>query len=132
MGSFVRFRSARPTNDLRALERFYVDALGCARLGAFEDHEGFDGLIVGASDGSWQVEFVRVRGAAAAPAPSDEHLLVFYVADRAALAEHDAALRAAGHAPVAPHNPYWQRHGMTYVDPDGYRVVVAVPPGAAA
>jgi catechol 2,3-dioxygenase-like lactoylglutathione lyase family enzyme len=125
--AFVRFRSARPTNDLRAVERFYVEALGCVRLGAFDDHAGFDGLIVGAPDASWQVEFVRERGVTAPRAPSREHLLVFYVADRAAIAAREAAMRAAGHAPVEPHNPYWLRHGVTFVDPDGYHVVVAVP-----
>jgi catechol 2,3-dioxygenase-like lactoylglutathione lyase family enzyme len=128
--AFVRFRSARPTNDLRAIERFYVEALGCARLGAFGDHEGFDGLIVGAGDGSWQAEFVREHGVTAPRAPTDEHLLVFYVADRAVLAEREAAMRRAGHAPVEPHNPYWLRYGVTFEDPDGYPVVIAVPPAA--
>jgi catechol 2,3-dioxygenase-like lactoylglutathione lyase family enzyme len=127
MPDFVRFRSARPSNDLRALERFYVEALGCTRLGAFTDHEGFDGLIVGAADASWQVEFVRERGVTAPPAPSDEHLLVFYVADRGALDGREAALRAAGHMPVEPNNPYWLRHGVTFADPDGYRVVITLP-----
>jgi catechol 2,3-dioxygenase-like lactoylglutathione lyase family enzyme len=128
--TFVRFRSARPTNDLRAIERFYVEALGCARLGGFEDHEGFDGLIVGAADGSWQVEFVREHGVTAPRAPTDEHLLVFYVADRLMLAEREAAMRGAGHLPVESHNPYWQRHGVTFEDPDRYHVVIAVPHGA--
>jgi catechol 2,3-dioxygenase-like lactoylglutathione lyase family enzyme len=128
MAGFVRFRSARPTNDLRALERFYVEALGCARLASFEDHEGFDGLIVGATDGAWQVEFVREHGVVAPRAPTHEHLLVFYVTDRAALAERESALRAAGHAPAEPHNPYWLRHGVTFADPDGYPVVIAVSP----
>jgi catechol 2,3-dioxygenase-like lactoylglutathione lyase family enzyme len=128
MADFIRFRSARPANDLRALERFYVDALGCSRLGGFENHEGFDGLIVGTPDGSWQVEFVREHGVTAPRAPTHEHLLVFYVADRAALAERESALRAAGHAPAKPHNPYWLRHGVTFADPDGYPVVIAVSP----
>jgi catechol 2,3-dioxygenase-like lactoylglutathione lyase family enzyme len=127
MADFIRFRSARPSNDLRALERFYVEALGCTRLGAFEDHEGFEGLIVGAADGVWQVEFVREQGVTAPRAPTDEHLLVFYVADRAAQAEREAAMRAAGHVPIEPHNPYWQRCGVTFADPDGYPVVIAVP-----
>jgi catechol 2,3-dioxygenase-like lactoylglutathione lyase family enzyme len=128
MSAYVRFRSARPSNDLRALERFYVEALGCARLGAFEGHDGIDGLIVGAVDAAWQVEFVREHGVTAPRAPTDEHLLVFYVADRAALAEREAAMRRAGHTPIEPHNPYWLRYGVTFADPDGYPVVVAVPP----
>jgi catechol 2,3-dioxygenase-like lactoylglutathione lyase family enzyme len=128
VGDFVRFRSARPTNDLRALERFYVDALGCARLGAFTDHEGFDGLIVGATDGAWQVEFVREHGVTAPRAPTPEHLLVFYVADRQALAERAAAMDRAGWPRIEPHNPYWLQWGVSYADPDGYPVVLAVPP----
>jgi catechol 2,3-dioxygenase-like lactoylglutathione lyase family enzyme len=127
VSGFVRFRSARPANDLRAIERFYVDALGCTRVGAFEDHEGFDGLILGSPDASWQVEFVRERGVTAPRSPTPEHLLVFYVADRAALAVREVAMRTAGHAPVEPHNPYWLRHGLTFSDPDGYHVVIAVP-----
>jgi len=126
--AYVRFRSARPANDLRAIERFYVEALGCARLGAFDDHDGFDGLIVGAPDASWQVEFVRERGVVAPRAPTDEHLLVFYVADRAALDTRAAAMDAAGCERVAPHNPYWARYGVTYRDPEGYPVVIALTP----
>jgi hypothetical protein len=33
-------------------------------------------------------------------------------------------LRSAGHAPVAAFNPYWDRTGITFEDPDGYRVVL--------
>ena len=127
---FVRLRSARPANDLAALERFYVGALGCARLGAFEGHDGFDGLIVGAADGTWQVEFVREHGVTAPRAPTNEHLLVFYVGDRVALDACCAAMDRAGCERVAPHNPYWRRHGVTYADPEGYPVVVAAMPGA--
>jgi len=130
MANYLRFRSARPANDLRAVERFYVDALGCTRLGSFDGHDGFDGLIVGAPDGAWQIEFVREHGVIAPHAPTDEHLLVFYVADRAALAEREVSMRAAGHSPIEPHNPYWLRHGLSFADPDGYRIVIAVPPGA--
>jgi catechol 2,3-dioxygenase-like lactoylglutathione lyase family enzyme len=127
---FARFRSARPSDRLAQLRRFYVDALGCSVLGEFSQHAGFDGLIIGDVEGSWQVEFVHEHGVTSVPVPSPEHLLVFYVADRAALAGRVAAMAAAGHAQVTPHNPYWSRHGVTFSDPDGYHVVVAVPPGA--
>ena len=63
-------------------------------------------------------------------APSREHLLVFYVADRAALAHPIGALDAAGFAQVAPNNPYWVQFGATFADPNGYHVVIAVPPGS--
>ncbi len=126
---FTRFRSARPSDRLDELRRFYVEGLGCNWLGGFENHEGFSGLIVGSPDGAWQVEFVHEAGRPAPPVPSDEHLLVFYVADRAALDECVARMAAAGWLRCAPHNPYWARHGAAYEDPDGYPVVIAVPHG---
>jgi hypothetical protein len=33
-------------------------------------------------------------------------------------------LERAGYAPVAAFNPYWDRRGRTFEDPDGYRVVL--------
>ena len=32
-------------------------------------------------------------------------------------------MRGAGFEPVASFNPYWDREGVTFEDPDGYRVV---------
>jgi hypothetical protein len=124
---FARLRSARPSDRLAELRRFYVDALGCQVLGEWVDHDGFDGLVVGDASGSWQVEFIHEQARPAAPVPSDEHLLVFYLPSRCALAERVASMDAAGCKRVAPNNPYWSRHGVTYVDPDGYHVVLAVP-----
>jgi catechol 2,3-dioxygenase-like lactoylglutathione lyase family enzyme len=128
---YVRFRSARPTDRLPALRRFYVDALGLAVLAEWTDHEGFDGLVVGDAASGWQAEFIHEHAHPAPPPPGPEHLLVFYVADRAALSARSAAMDAAGCRRVQPNNPYWSRCGVTYEDPDGYAVVIAVPPGAA-
>ena len=125
----TKFRSARPSDRLPELRRFYVDALGCMLLAEWSDHEGFDGLVVGDVSGAWQVEFLREHARAAVQVPSNEHLLVFYLADRAALTQRAAALDAAGHTRAEPNNPYWSRHGVTFVDPDGYHVVLAVPHG---
>jgi len=33
-------------------------------------------------------------------------------------------MRAAGFVLTSSSNPYWERRGKTFVDPDGYRVVV--------
>ncbi len=126
---YVRFRSARPTDRLPALRRFYVDGLGLAVLAEWTDHEGFDGLVVGDAQAGWQAEFIHEHAHPAPASPGPEHLLVFYVADRTALAERASTLQAAGHAAVQPNNPYWSRCGVTFEDPDGYAVVIAVPPG---
>jgi len=122
----VRLRSARPTDDLAALERFYT-ALGCEVVGRFEDHAGFDGLILGAPGQAWQIEFVRERGIAAPCAPSPEHLLVFYLDDENELHARARALLGIGAREVAPHNPYWSACARCFEDPDGYVAVLSLP-----
>ncbi len=117
-------RVARPSDDLAALVAFYRDALGFELIASFEDHAGFDGVMLGHPDQPYHLEFTRERGAPAGRAPSAEHLLVFYLADEAAWNEALARLERAGAAPVRSHNPYWDAHGVTVEDPDGYRIVL--------
>jgi hypothetical protein len=33
-------------------------------------------------------------------------------------------MNAAGYKPVKSYNPYWDDKGVTFEDPDGYRVVL--------
>jgi hypothetical protein len=33
-------------------------------------------------------------------------------------------MRDAGFEPVAAFNPFWDRNGVTFEDPDGYRIVL--------
>jgi catechol 2,3-dioxygenase-like lactoylglutathione lyase family enzyme len=122
----VRLRSARPTNDLAALERFYT-ALGCEVVGRFEDHQGFDGLILGGRDAAWQIEFVRERGVTAPRAPTPEHLLVFYLDDENELHRRAERLIGLGARELAAHNPYWAACARCFEDPDGYVAVLSLP-----
>jgi hypothetical protein len=39
-------RTARPTSDVAASRRFYEELVGLPVLFAFEDHDGFDGVIL--------------------------------------------------------------------------------------
>ncbi|SMX43556.1 VOC family protein [Maliponia aquimaris] len=117
-------RVARPTDDIDALVTFYRDGLGFDLLGRFRDHDGFDGVMLGHPRAPWHLEFTRETGRPAGGAPSPEHLLVLYLPDRAAWQAAVGRMRAAGHDPVAAHNPYWDRNGVTFADPDGYRVVL--------
>ncbi|RTQ53550.1 VOC family protein [Hymenobacter gummosus] len=117
-------RVARPTNDLAALLPFYRDGLGFAVVGQFEDHAGFDGLMLGHAQAPYHLEFTRERGQIAGGAPSADHLLVLYLPDAAEWTAAVQRMRAAGFAPVPAHNPYWDQQGLTFEDPDGYRVVL--------
>ena len=121
-------RVARPTDDLAEVVRFYEVGLGLPRLGSFENHEGFDGVMLGVPGASYHLEFTRSRGHNAGRAPTRDHLLVFYLPDRGEWQEAIDRMMAAGYSPVSSFNPYWDRSGRTFEDPDGYRVVLQNTP----
>ncbi len=122
--SFPVLRVARASADLAAARRFYVDALGLTVFGAFADHDGFDGLIVGLPGAVWHLELVCERGAAVMR-PSPEDLLVLYEPDAVRHSAWVAGMRHHGFDPVPARNPYWNRHGCSFEDADGYRIVLA-------
>lgn len=117
-------RVARACSDLEQARRFYCDGLGLAVLAEFADHDGFDGLIVGLPDAPWHLELVVEHRAVVAP-PSPEDLIVLYEPDPEASAQRQRRLLDAGYAPARSNNPYWDRCGVTFEGPDGYRTVIA-------
>jgi catechol 2,3-dioxygenase-like lactoylglutathione lyase family enzyme len=117
-------RVARPTSRLDEAVAFYRDALGFSVLGSFRDHDGFDGVMLGHPRAPWHLELTREHGVTAPDAPTPEHLLALYVGEDG-FEDAVGRLEAAGARPVRSHNPYWDLHGRTYADPDGYRVVIA-------
>ncbi len=119
-----KLRVARPTNNLAALRHFYVEGLGLSELYAFAGHEGFDGVMIGHPHAPYHLEFTQQWGHVVPPAPTDENLLVFYLSERAEWAAAVARLQAHGYVAVPAHNAYWDRQGLTFADPDGYRVVL--------
>ena len=124
MTTDTALRIARPSEDLERIARFYVDALGMRVLGSFEDHNGFDGVMVGLPGALYHLEFTSRRSDAAGRQPIEDHLLVFYLPRRDHWhASVDQMLASGGHA-VPSLNPYWNRRGATFEDPDGYRIVL--------
>jgi catechol 2,3-dioxygenase-like lactoylglutathione lyase family enzyme len=117
-------RVARPTGHLEEVVRFYTEGLGFTRLDSFEDHAGFDGVMVGLPGADWHLEFTRRRGQLEPGAPGEENLLVLYLPDAATWRAAVNGMRAAGYESVTSANPYWDRQGLTFEDPDGYRVVL--------
>lgn len=120
----AHLRIVRPTDDVAANVRFYRDGLGFEVLYAFDDHDGFGAAIMGHREAAYHLAFVRKIGHTAGRAPSQDNLLVFYLPDTEAWAQAVARLEALGHQPVKSFNPYWDKQGKTYEDPDGYRVVL--------
>lgn len=120
----AHLRVARPTDHMDEVVRFYRDGLGFEVLGSFEDHEGFDGVMLGHEGSAYHLEFTRHRGHGAGAAPSKDNLLVFYLPDPEEWREAVERMRARGHEPVRSYNPYWDERGLTFEDADGYRVVL--------
>jgi catechol 2,3-dioxygenase-like lactoylglutathione lyase family enzyme len=116
-------RIARPTDSIDALIPFYRDGLGLSVLGHFEDHAGFDGVMLGQPGGPYHFEFTHHRGHKVGRAPTQDNLVVFFLP---ALAQWEAAvsrMRQSSFEPVPSCNPYWDIQGATFEDADGYRVV---------
>lgn len=124
MDARTTLRIARPTDRLEEVVRFYREGLGLQEMGGFRNHDGFDGVMLGLPEAPWHLEFTHQHGHAVGDAPTRDHLLVLYLPE--AKAWHGALERmaAAGFKPVPSWNPYWDRKGRTFQDPDGYRVVL--------
>lgn len=122
--SGLTLRIARPTDQLDAVAAFYRDGLGLLELASFRDHASFDGVILGFPGAPWHLELTHAHGHTVGLAPNSDHLLTFYFPEETARAAAIARLEAAGHAPVKSFNPYWDDHGTSFEDPDGYRVVL--------
>jgi catechol 2,3-dioxygenase-like lactoylglutathione lyase family enzyme len=125
-GAANHVRIARPSHDLRASERFWVEGLGLEVLFR-ADHLAEGGhalLMVGWPGAAWHLELVGDPGDATPAAPTEEDLLVVYVGGEI---DEDVIRRLvdAGGTRVAARNPYWDRLGVTIADPDGYRLVLS-------
>ena len=116
----MQLRVARHTERLDALVRFYRDGLGLTELGGFQDHAGYEGVFLEVPGTGAHLE-LTAGGAHGAPVPHPETLLVLYLGDDEAVGAVAARLAVE---PVAPANPYWAEHGLTFEDPDGFRVVL--------
>lgn len=121
---FVQFRIARPTDKLKEVIRFYCEGLGLKRIGSFESHAGYSGVMIGLPDNEYHLEFTEHEEGSACPAPTKDNLLVFYIPEKEAIEKIVERLAAIGFNEVAPENPYWQEKGVTIEDPDGWRVVL--------
>ena len=124
-------RVARPTDNLAAVAAMYEEGLGFVVLPQFTDHEGFDGVILGRAQHPYHLEFTQQRGHRVGTAPTKDHLLVFYIPDGAEWEERCGRMETAGFRRVSSYNPYWDGHGRTFEDVDGYRVVLQNPPWSA-
>jgi catechol 2,3-dioxygenase-like lactoylglutathione lyase family enzyme len=116
----MQLRVARHTDRLDEVVAFYRDGIGLMEIGGFRDHDGYDGTFLAIPGTEAHLEFTS-GGLHDAPAPHPESLLVLYLGSQGAV---DAAADRLGVDPVKAANPYWDEHGLTVEDPDGFRVVL--------
>ncbi len=121
-----QLRIARPSHDLQAAERFWVDGLGLDVL--FRTDATAEGgnalLMVGWPDAAWHLELVGDPDDATPATPTEEDLLVLYLNGEVSEALVGRLIQAGG-IRVAARNPYWEQWGVTIADPDGYRLVLS-------
>ena len=120
----LTLRVGRPTDHLSEVADMYARGLGFKVLGRFEDHDGFDGVMLGYPGHPYHLEFTSKRNHSVGRAPTEDHLLVFYIPDRTAWTTACERMRSAGFQEVKAFNPYWDVRGRTFEDVDGYRVVL--------
>jgi catechol 2,3-dioxygenase-like lactoylglutathione lyase family enzyme len=120
----THLRVARPSDDLDAVVRFYRDGLGFDVLYEFRDHDGFDGVMLGRPGAAYHLEFTTERRPSSGTRADRGQPPGLLPARRGGLAAAVARMEKAGHRPVKAFNPYWDRKGLTFEDPDGYRVVL--------
>jgi catechol 2,3-dioxygenase-like lactoylglutathione lyase family enzyme len=120
----MHLRVARHTERLEDVVAFYRDGLGLPEIGRFRGHDGYDGVFLEIPGSGAHLE-LTTGGRHAPPEPHPETLLVLYAGDDDAVREIARRLEVE---PVSPSNPYWAEHGVTYEDPDGFRVVLVPEP----
>jgi catechol 2,3-dioxygenase-like lactoylglutathione lyase family enzyme len=117
-------RIARPVSDLKKTKVMYCSGLGLRVIGGFENHDGFDGVMLGQAGSNYHFEFTHCRSHPVLPTPTSEDLAIFYIEEPSTWQTVCSNMRAAGFEEVDSFNPYWDIRGKTYQDHDGYRVVL--------
>jgi hypothetical protein len=102
----------------------YCAGLGLEVLGHFEDHEGFDGVMLGTAGMQYHFEFTSCRLHPVKPTPTVDDLAVFYMPDPGDWQRACEKMLKAGFLQVASFNPYWDKTGRTFEDHDRYRIVL--------
>ncbi len=120
----MTFRFARHTNDLEQIKTFYIAILGFELLGAFENHNGYDGIFIGKSTENWHLEFTKTKEVICFDFKEDD-TLVFYPESKMEFDLLINKLQSHEIEFIKAKNPYWNENGKMFLDPDGYRILIS-------
>lgn len=119
-----RLRIARPTVDLNRAITFWTEVVGFDMLARFEDHDGYDGAIMGVPAASWELEVTKHSSGQPIPSPTEEDLIALYF-PRVVAMTITTRLQSAGYQARHHSNPYWKDMGASvFNDPDGYALII--------
>lgn len=121
----MKFRIARHTNNLAPIINFYQNLLGLSILGDFNNHDGYDGIFLGLPHADWHLEFT-VSHQPPIHQPDDDDLFGFYLPTAIEYKLLNEKFSANNVMKAEAKNPYWEANGATYIDPDGYRIVLTI------
>lgn len=120
----AQIRVARPTDQIQKIEEFYCQGLGLKKIGSFQGHRGYEGIMIGLPGFDYHLEFTQHKDGSPCPAPTKDNLLVFYIPNRESIEEITGRLNNMRYDTVLPENSYWKESGVTIEDPDGWRIVL--------
>jgi len=120
----TKLRIARPSADIQRISQMYMEGLGFEKLGFFQDHDGFSGVMLGHPQQIYHLEFTEKSGDDSLVPPHPDQLVVFYVPDKNEWEKACTKIVKAGFLEVPAHNPFWDLCGKTFADLDGYRLVL--------
>jgi catechol 2,3-dioxygenase-like lactoylglutathione lyase family enzyme len=120
----TQVRVARPTDKLEKVVHFYTIGLGLKEIGSFKNHKGYDGIMLGLPNSDYHLEITSHFSGSPCPAPTKDNLIVFYIPDKDVISKNVERLKNLGYFPVEPENTYWKEKGITFEDPDGWRIVL--------
>ena len=120
----MNFRVARHTDSLEPIIKFYRDLLGLEVIGKFINHNKYDGVFIGKEGLHWHLEFTTSNQSPKHLTDKDD-LLVFYLDTEEEYNLLKRKFNDNGLSSVQSKNPYWNNNGTTYIDPDGFRIVIS-------
>lgn len=121
---FSQMRIARPVTDINRAFHMYSEGLGLRKIAEFNDHQGFSGIMLGLNNLSWHLEFTVCLHHPVKPSQTEEDLLVLYYPDTDEWQATCEKMITAGFIKASSFNSYWEVKGRTFIDPDGYRVIL--------
>jgi catechol 2,3-dioxygenase-like lactoylglutathione lyase family enzyme len=120
----MKLRIARHTNDLEKIKSFYIDILGLELMGTFENHDNYDGVFIGKPNLDWHLEFTKSNDLANHIFDEDD-ILVFYPETILEFKTLINNLLNNAFSTITSKNPYWNKNGKMFLDPDGYQIVLS-------